>query len=379
MGNETNGKSTPSIPKPNPPKAPLYKSRTTDNFEDGKYNIKNYSYPEDIMSDVYGKNYAIFYINVQIDSKLLNDKTVETVDDYAPRDRGQLIALNTNLYTTADGKASAGQKAAFVTANATGAAIQGGLIGGLLAGKKGAAAGAALNAAPDALMIGAAATQAATVTRAQKRLKTAIALHIPNQLAVRYSTNWGDEDTFGYQATAAGAEAIGKAMQGGGMKALGNDAASIVGAIGLKSDKQGAAASASMGLAANPKKEQIFKGVDYRTFQFDYQFFPRSPEEAQNVLNIIQEFKYHMHPEFKDTNNFLYIYPSEFDIFYYQNGQENLNIHRHTSCVLKELNINYTPNGMFTTFDNGMPTQINIQMTFVELGLMDKEKIKNGL
>lgn len=376
MGNETNGKSTPSIPKPNPPKAPLYKNRDVDKFSAEKYNIKNYSYPEDIMSDVYGKNYAIFYINVAIDSKLFNDKTVETVSDYAPRDRGQLIAINTNLYSD---PTSAGAKAGMVGLNATGAAIQGGLIGGLLAGKKGAAVGAGLNAAPDALMIGAAATQAASVTRAQKRLKTAIALHIPNQLAVRYSTNWGDEDTFGYQAAASGAEAIGKAMQGGGVKNLGNDAASIIGAIGLKSDKQGAAASASMGLASNPKKEQVFKGVDYRTFQFDYQFFPRSPEEAQNVLNIIKEFKYHMHPEFKDTNNFLYIYPSEFDIFYYQNGEENLNIHRHTSCVLKELNINYTPNGMFTTFDNGMPTQINIQMTFVELGLMDKDKIKNGL
>lgn len=375
MANETNGKATPSIPKPTPQKGPIYGPRQQDESV-GKYNIKNYSYPEDIMTDVYGKNYAIFYINVSIDSKIINDKTVEYVDDYAPRDRGQLIGINTKFYNNPQ---SAEAKAGMITAGATGSAIQGGLIGGLFAGKKGAAAGAALNAAPDALMIGAAATQAGSVTRAQKRLKTAIALHIPNQLAVRYSTNWGDEDTFGYQAVVSGAEAITKAIQGGGAKNLGNDAASIVGAIGLKSDKQGPAASASLGLAANPKKEQIFKGVDYRTFQFDYQFFPRSPEEAQNVLNIIQEFKYHMHPEFKDTNNFLYIYPSEFDIFYYQNGKENLNIHRHTSCVLKELNINYTPNGMFTTFDNGMPTQINIQMTFVELGLMDKDKIKNGL
>jgi hypothetical protein len=370
------GNANPSIPKPKPPKGPLYRLRERDEFDGGKYNIKNYSYPEDIMSNNYGKNYAIFYINVAVDSKLFNDKTVETVDDYAPRDRGQLIALNTNVYSN---PTSAGAAAGFVGLNATGAAVQGGLVGGLVAGKKGAALGAAANAAPDALMIGAAATQSASVTRAQKRLKTAIALHIPNQLAVRYSTNWGDEDTFGYQAAAAGAEAITKAMSGGGLKNAGNDALSIVGAIGLKSDKQGAAASAAFGLASNPKKEQVFKGVDYRTFQFDYQFFPRSPEEAQNVLNIIQEFKYHMHPEFKDTNNFLYVYPSEFDIFYYQNGHENLNIHRHTSCVLKELNINYTPNGMFTTFDNGMPTQINIQMTFVELGLMDKDKIKNGL
>jgi hypothetical protein len=138
--------------------------------------------------------------------------------------------------------------------------------------------------------------------------------------------------------------------------------------------------SAATGLAANPKKEQIFKGVDFRSFTFDYQFFPRDVKEAQNVLKIIKEFKYHMHPEFaKDSGNFIYIYPSEFDIFYYQNGAENMNLHRHTSCVLTELNVNYTPNGAFTTFANGMPTQINVTMNFKELALLTKDKITDGL
>jgi len=93
-------------------------------------------------------------------------------------------------------------------------------------------------------------------------------------------------------------------------------------------------------------------------------------------LNIIRSFKYHMHPEFKDTTGFLYIYPSEFDIVYYKGTQENLNIHRHTSCVLTEMNVNYTPNGIFSTFANGMPTQINITLTFKELMLLSKELIE---
>ena len=104
-----------------------------------------------------------------------------------------------------------------------------------------------------------------------------------------------------------------------------------------------------------------------------------SAAEAENVMRIIYEFKYHMHPEFKDANNFVYIYPSEFDIFYYQNGVENKHIHRHTSCVLTEMSVNYTPNGTFTTFENGMPTQINVQMSFRELALLTKDKVKDGL
>ena len=368
-------KSQPTIP-PKTLTGPLYTSRERTTFSDKTYDIAQHSYPEDIMSFQYGGNYVIFYINVAVESKLFNDKTVQTVADVPTRDRGPTIAMNEKLY---DDPTSGKAKTAFVGLNAAGQVVEGAVGGGLLAGKIGAVGGAALNAAPAAIGVGAAATQAASVTRAQKRLKTAIALHIPNQLNIRYGVSWGEEDTFSYAAAAAGAEEILKALEGGGAKNLGNDAAAIVGAMGLKSDKQGAAASAAFGLASNPKKEQVFKNVDFRTFQFDYQFFPRNKDEAANVMRIIQEFKYHMHPEFKDANEFLYVYPSEFDIAYYQNGQENPNLHRHTSCVLTEMNVNYTPNGQFNSFDNGMPTQINITLSFRELSLLTKDKIKDGL
>ena len=347
-----------------------------------KYDLKSLSYPKDIMSYEYGGNFVVFYINVAVDSKLFNDKTVKTVADIPPRDRGALIAQNERLYSD---PTSGKSKALFGAANATGAILAGGGAGalaGLALGKKGSAGavvGATANAAPGLIGVGAAATQAASVTRAQKRLQTAIALHIPNQLSIRYSANWGEEEMFGVQAAQAGGEAILKALQGGGLKNLGNDAAGIVGAMGLRNDKQGAAASAAFGLAANPKKEQVFKNVDFRTFQFDYQFFPRDNVEARHVLDIINTFKYHMYPEFKDANQFLYIYPSEFDISYYQNGEENRNLHKHTSCVLTELNVNYTPNGQFNTFADGMPTQINVTMSFKELSLLDKDKVKAGL
>ena len=383
MGNDTKKVNSvkSAIPKiPSAVSGDLYTARAKGKF-DSKYDVTHHSFPEDITnSSEYGGNYAIFYINVAVDSKLFNDKTVQTVEDIPKRDRGGLIALNEKLYTD---PTSAGSKAGFVALNAAGQAIAGAAAGGLsgFAGGRGtsAIAGAGLNAAPAAIGIGAAATQAASVTRAQKRLKTAVALYIPNQMGIRYSTQWGEEDTFAYQAAAGGAEAILRAVAAGGTDGLGKDAASVMGAMGLRSDKQGAAASAAMGLAANPKKEQVFKGVDYRTFQFEYQFFPRNPSEAANVMEIINTFKYHMHPEFKDTNEFLYIYPSEFDIAYYQNGNENEYVHRHTSCVLVDMNLNYTPNGQFTTFSNGMPTQINMTLSFRELSLLTKDKIKDGL
>ena len=338
----------------------------------GKYNIGSHMYPNDLMAPDgrYGGNYVIFYINVATDSKLFKDKSVETVDDIPPRDRGDLIAQGLT-------------KDQLTGANAVTNTLAG-IVGGSIA--TGSAAGAAKGAAVaniPTVGVGFTGTMAPDATRSQKRLKTAIALHVPNQLQIRYGMQWSDEDTAALAMAGAAVQQgveITKALQSknnnSDVKGVGK---AIIANLTLSKGPNAGANSAALGLAANPKKEQVFKGVDFRTFQFDYQFFPRDSAEAQNVLNIIHEFKYHMHPEFKDTNNFVYIYPSEFDVYYYQGGRENTNLHRHTSCVLTEMNVNYTPNGAFTTFANGMPTQINVTMSFRELALLTKDKVKDGL
>ena len=353
-----------------PLKENLYNKRGGGSTMSDKYSVNMHSYPEDLISNTgeYGGNYAIFYINVQTDSKLAKSADEsEFVNDGTARDRGDLIAQNLS-----QGK--------LLATNV-------GLIGGGAILGKALGVGAVTGPAAGLATVGAAATSkvAATASRAQRRLKTAIALHVPNQLQIRYGMQYGEQDTGTLAMAAAaldqGTEVAKALLQGDSVnsKDVGNLAGAIATNLSLSKGPFASANSAATGLAANPKKEQIFSGVDFRTFTVEYQFFPRSPDEAGNVQRIIKEFKYHMHPEFKDANNFVYIYPSEFDIFYYQNGTENLNLHRHTSCVLTEMSINYTPNGAFTTFDNGMPTQINVQMTFRELALLTKDKILDGL
>jgi hypothetical protein len=336
-------------------------------FADGKYDVKNHSYPSDLMTPdgTYGNSYVIFYINVATDSKLLTKHNAATVDDHTPRDRGDLIGMNMSKVGLAGSVGLAG-------------AIEAGGAGALLAGKKGLATGAIAGGVA-AVGVGVTTSLAPDAQRSQKRLKTAIALHIPNQLSVRYGVQWADEDTsILAMANAAGTEIM-KAVSDDKKSDVTGTGAAIIANLSLSKGPQAGGVSAATGLAANPKKEQVFKGVDFRTFSFEYQFFPRDVTEANNVLRIIEEFKYHMHPEFKDNNNFVYIYPSEFDIMYYANGKENKNLHRHTSCVLTDMNINYTPNGVYSTFPNGMPTQINMTLNFRELALLTKDKVKDGL
>ena len=346
-----------------------------------KYSVEGYSYPENLMGHMaeYGSNYVLFYINVNEASKMLENPAADLTVDIDTSERIKK-GITGKEYSTAS------ILAVQAAVGATQGAAAGGALAGALADKlgKGALVGAGIGAAIQGAGAAAIAANASGFSRAQKRLKTAIALHVPNQLSIRYGANWSDEETFGMQAAQTAIE-IAKALATSSesivdkAKTAGKGTLAIISNSALTKGPNAAAMSAMSGLAPNPMKEQIFKGIDFRTFSVDYSFSPRNAAESRGVLNIIAAFKYHMHPEYKDANNFLFLYPSEFDIVYYHNGAENMNIHRHTSCVLTEMQVNYTPNGNFTTFAGGMPTQINITMSFKELTILTKELIAQGL
>jgi hypothetical protein len=356
------------------PASQASKKATPTAFDYNKYQADMLQYPIDLTNPTgeYGDNYVVFYINIAEDSKLLKQNPSLAVSDSTPRDYDGIAALS-NKY-----------KAGPIT---TVAASVLPAAGGLAALSALTPAGAAAVATGAVVAEEVLKNNASTFSGQKRRLKTAIALHTPNTMSTTYSVNYEEEnlDIYALGLAALGGSAAGaKAIQQKGAMSVINEA--------LKDKNiQSAALSAGLslpgtggiqkltGLAPNPRKEQLFKNVNFRIFTFDYQFYPRTPAEAQEVEKIIYEFKYHMHPEFKDANNFLYVYPSEFDIFYYNGAQENLHVNRHTSCVLTDMVVNYAPNGQFTSFADGMPTQINITLTFKELALLTKDKIEAGL
>ena len=350
-------------------------------FNSSTYKVANLSYPSDLLGsqtsekapgtvNQYGNNYVVFYINVNDASKLLNNQDKwygnQTVQDWSPAQQDRLVGQNITQ-----------------TQASIGSGLEGAIAGGAIKGDlKGATAGAAYNVLGTTVV----ATQTANFSRQLKRLTAAIALHTPNNLSARYSANYDDVNTSAFQMAMRGGDDLVRAISEGikkgniadELRGLGPEAAAIGSAVALNTIGGKDSISAITGIAVNPKKEQIFRGVDFRTWQFDYQFFPRSKQEYQNIENIIYMFKLHMHPEYKDANNFLYIYPSEFDIVHYNGVDENLHLPRHTSCVLSDLTVNYAPQSQFTSFEGGIPSQINVSMTFKELVQMSKERIQEG-
>jgi hypothetical protein len=356
-------------------------------FDANKYSVKGLVYPDDLMADPmsnrYGGNKVVFYINTAVDSRLFKNNSQVAVVGGVQKDRMRGGLINQNISGLQAGAAAgiAGTAAGGIAAGALGGSNSVG-AGGLAGGAIGVAGTALIagNAPASDQEVPPSEEKPGVFTRPQKRLRAAIALYIPNQLNVRYSVGWGEEDTLAFSALARGAEEIGRAFSKDiNAKRTGGLVGEVLAAAAINAAPFGKEQALAAGLAVNPKKEQAFKNVDFRTFTFDYQFSPRSSAEAQNVLNIVRAFKYHMHPEFKSEDQFLYVYPSEFDIAYYKGINENLAIHRHTSCVLTEMNVNYTPNGSFSTFADGTPTQINMSLTFRELQLLSKETIEKYL
>mgnify|MGYP001049267637 CR=1 FL=1 len=330
---------------------------------DTSYNLSQHTYPINLFDEQYGGNYVIFYINTSTESKLVSSGTAGMRDAPANRKRSDLV-----------GKGITGTGAAAVS-GAAGVAAGVGLGGALNVGSApgNALVGGALSAGASMAISG-----GASLTQPQKRLDTAIALHMPNQLGIRYGVQYEEDNMAGFQMLSKGSEVLTQALSGD-VSSAGGTVQSIAANLAITAGLPGAAGTArGMGVAPNPKKEQVFKGVDFRSFQFQYQFFPRNKQEADNVLEIIHALKYHMHPEYKDGDGFLFIYPSEFDIVYYAGNSPNPHLHKHTSCVLRDMQVNYTPQGQFNAFKQGMPSQINVDMTFLELAILTKDDIAEG-
>ncbi|CAB4125503.1 hypothetical protein UFOVP58_155 [uncultured Caudovirales phage] len=345
-----------------------------------KYQSDTLQYPNDLFSnqEIYGGNYAVFYINVPSNSALIKGKEdgLTTSLDTAQL-RGVVAGANYGVGSIA-------------AVGSVGAVAATGVLNKIKTGSFKGTAGTALKAAIVGAVPGVIVSAIATdgnvnpmkTVRQNRRLITSIALNIPQSFTARYSMDYSTEDMSAQAAIADLAGDMGNAVVSSNRSAaLGkgvSDAIGIAGAAALSTPGIGGFMSAATGLARNPKKEQIFTGVEFRTFNFEYNFAPRNKKETEEVKKIINMFKLHMHPEFKDDGGFLFIYPSEFDIYYYKDGVENMNLPRHTTCILTEMTVNYAPNGSFNTFADGTPSQITVSMTFRELAILTKAEIQDG-
>jgi len=344
-----------------------------------KYEVNKLRYPETLGNKTDQQHTVIFYINVRGASKWLKEENSKLI-----------TAVGQN-------RVGRGTEAGVAAIGATAGAIAGTFAGKLISARAGSESTIATSLISKALpFVGGAigvtfandVNKAFNIFKPDKsfRITDAIQLAVNKRPSVTYGVQYDGEDLGTLVGFGAGASMTD--MVNNNILDLNPDlgraalltAARVPGAIGnIFGANLDAASALQVGTATapNPFREQVFRNVQTREFVFEYTFLPQSANEAKNVREIISTFKFHMHPEISKDGLF-YVYPSTFDISYLFNGpKENPNLHKISTCVLENMEVDYGGQG-WHTFGDGMPTEINMRLKFRELEVMTKERIKKG-
>ena len=122
----------------------------------------------------------------------------------------------------------------------------------------------------------------------------------------------------------------------------------------------------------NPNMELLFNGPTLRSFSFSFKMTPRSSSEAQECKNIIRSFKSNMAPKTKNTGSiggsgvFLKT-PNVFELRYKKGNGDHPFLHRFKQCFLTNVSVNYTGEGVYTTYDDATPVSMQLDLSFKEL------------
>ena len=141
-----------------------------------------------------------------------------------------------------------------------------------------------------------------------------------------------------------------------------------VGALGGNVSANQLVARAS-GQILNPNLELLFNGVGIRTFPMSFIFFARNRREGQVVLQIIRTFKKEMAPRrTSEAGAGVFIgAPSVFQLTYKQGRKQHPFLNRFLPAVLSDMKVNYAASGAYSSFYDGTPTHIQVDMQFKEL------------
>ena len=121
--------------------------------------------------------------------------------------------------------------------------------------------------------------------------------------------------------------------------------------------------SRTTGTVLNPNLELLFQGPQLRPFTFQFRLSPRDATEASSVKKIIRFFKQAMSVKTTTSNAFLKT-PHVFDIVYQTNGGNmHRSLNRIKTCALLGCDVDYTPDGTYSTFNDESKTMTSYNLT----------------
>ncbi len=228
-------------------------------------------------------------------------------------------------------------------------------------------------------------------TRRTRRITESILLYMPGTVNFVQANAYEDFSftellkKVGVGAAQGVVQALGSSPSAGAAQGLASGATSVLsGAAGMASKLNNA--------PINPRIEVIYTSPMVRQFDFTFDLAPSNERESVLIDNIIRTLRFHAAPELSNRlagtvvgetlggllSPFFLTPPAEFDITFFHKGKENTVLPRINTCVLQNIDLDYAPNSVYTTFSNGHPVHIRMRLSFKEIEVIDKKRVLQG-
>ena len=136
------------------------------------------------------------------------------------------------------------------------------------------------------------------------------------------------------------------------------------------------------GTAINPRAEILYRNTNLRKFQLNFMMAPSSKKESESMKNIIKVFRARSAPTLMgNTYNNVFKNPCEWRIRFFFKGEngnfsENTNIPKIGKSVIERVDVDYTQNSEWSTFQDGSPVMSMITLMIREMPVIDSEAIE---
>lgn len=229
-----------------------------------------------------------------------------------------------------------------------------------------------------------------------------IALYIPDELISSATVSFGQAEISPIAKAISGVlDAFGDGTSAGDAGVDG--VKTVVGSISnkIKNFLTGGISNIKAGIAINPQKETTLQPLEFRTFSFNYEFNPRSEEEAFQIRKIIHTFRMAMLPDGlttgdlnaargdssdltqgldtsnldgRERNELFFSFPNVFDIYF--DGPVGTKIDGFLPAVCTSAEVNYSGGQKFATHYDGQPVKISLALSFQEIRVMTRRNYK---
>jgi len=156
--------------------------------------------------------------------------------------------------------------------------------------------------------------------------------------------------------------------------------------------------SGAKGVVLNPNTELLYQGYGLREFDHVFKFTPHNKDEAKEIQNIVNTFRkaslpnYGAQPGFfadaqegttdpkeeSSVNDNYISVPNLVKVRYMKGSKDHPYLPKYLYCVITDLNINYTPDGVYATYEDGSPVATTLSVSFTETKLIYRSNVDQG-